>query len=184
MPSAPSQNFVSAVCSSRSWIHNMIDSGSIISIKFCIQSRCLFGGLSEICPLFFPDRQFSHLNPLTGSTSEKFQNYFFKISLQLPPSVFLLVFISGLGFKIGPRQQKLWRTPNLSSLANPAVCRQVLIKWASTSNFCWLSRVGWANWLQLVKCLYTIVNLSCEPVLPDVNYGVYGATGGFLLVLK
>ena len=106
----------------------MIDSGNIISTEFRIQSRCLFGGLSEICPLFFPDRQFSHLNPQMVYTSEKFQNYFFKISLQLPPSVFRLVFISGLGLKIGPRQQKLWRTPNLSSLANPAVGKNLANK--------------------------------------------------------
>ena len=31
---------------------------------------------------------------------------------------------SGLGFEIGHRQPKLWRTPNLQFLANLAVCTQ------------------------------------------------------------
>ena len=57
--------------SARSWNQTMIDSSSKIYIRFRIHPWQNFKGASEICPLFFPDRYFSHLSPLAGSTSKK-----------------------------------------------------------------------------------------------------------------
>ena len=78
------------------------------------------GVTANYAPSSFPTAVFRTLAG-TGPPILKISKYFFKILFEMHCAVFCLVFITGLGMEIGPRQPECQRNAQVQSMSNPAV---------------------------------------------------------------